>query len=78
MEIPFDNNTGEKYTIKIDTSEIESGDGIVLNLNKKACKSFSELFATLAKLEDETHIHLGYDEGEPQGPGFRIEVSENT
>lgn len=78
MEIPFDNNTGEKYTLEINVSEIEEGDGVVLKLNKKACESFSMLFASLAKSGDETHVHLGYDETEPQGPGFRIVVSENT
>ena len=78
MEIPFDINTGEKYTLVINASEIEEGDGVVLKLNKKACESFSMLFASLSKSGDETHVHLGYDETEPQGPGFRIVVSENT
>ena len=78
MEIPFDNNTGEKYSWEINVSEIETGDGVVLKLNKKACESFSKLFATLGELNEETHIHLGYDEDEPQGPGLRIIVSENT
>lgn len=77
IEIPFDNNTGEKYTLEINVSEIETGDGIVLKVNKKACESFSKLFLALANAE-ETHIHLGYDESEPQGPGIRIEVYENT
>lgn len=77
MIIPFDNNTGEIYTLDINVSEIETGDGIELKLNKKACESFSKLFASLASSE-ETHIHLGYNQSEPQGPGFRIIVSENT
>ena len=78
MYIPFDNNSGEKYTIEINVSEIETGDGVVLTLNRKACESFSELFTSLAKMEDADHIHLGYDESEPQGPGLRITVSEDT
>ena len=78
MDIPFDNNAGEKYTLTIAVAEIESGDGIVLNLNKKACESFSKLFADLANSEEGNHIHLGYDESEPQGPGFRIVVDEKA
>jgi len=79
MEIPFDNNIGEKYSIKICTDEIDTGDGVQLTLNKKACLSFSKLFATLAEYpEDDSHIHLGYDESEPQGPGFRITLNKNT
>ena len=76
IEIPFDNNTGEKYSLDINIPEIETGDGVVLKLNKEACASFSKLFSALAN-EEETHIHLGYDESNPQGPGFRIEI-ENT
>jgi len=77
MDIPFDNNSGEKYTLEVNISEIEIGDGVTLKLNKKACESFSKLFSDLSKSE-ETHVHLGYDESEPQGPGFRIVVTENT
>jgi hypothetical protein len=77
MDIPFDNNTGEKYSLGINIDEIDTGDGVELKLNKKACESFSKLFALLAESK-ETHIHLGYDETEPQGPGLRIIVSENT
>lgn len=40
MEIPFDNNTGEKYTLEINVSEIEEGDGVVLKLNKKRANLF--------------------------------------
>jgi hypothetical protein len=77
MEIPFDNNTGEKYSLSIIESEIENGDGVVLELNRKACESFATLFTALAKGE-QSHIHLGYDESEPQGPGFRIVLTNNT
>lgn len=76
VEIPFDNNSGELYKIEIAISEIESGDGVVLTLNRKACESFAKLFFTLAQEENCGHIHLGYDESEPQGPGLRIVVSD--
>jgi len=74
MEIPFDNNSGEQYNLEIVVSEIESGDGVILTLNKKACESFAKLFQSLANETGLEHIHLGYSESEPQGPGFRIVV----
>ena len=78
MKIPFDNNSGEKYTLDIVATDIETGDGVVLTLNKKACEAFVQIFLELAVSEDGTHVHLGYDETEPQGPGFRLVLSENT
>lgn len=72
MKIPFDNNSGEKYSLEIDSKNIETGDGVILTVNRKACESFAKLFTDLANSESETHIHLGYDEECPQGPGFRI------
>lgn len=72
MEIPFDNSSGEKYAFEIFEELADEGDGIVLTLNKKACLGFSKLFAELAEQNNETHIHIGYDEDEPQGPGVRI------
>ena len=78
MKIPFDDNSGEKYSLDIAVQEIETGDGIVLTLNKKACLAFAELFTALASDTGDSHVHLGYDESEPQGPGFRIVVKENT
>ena len=77
MHIPFDNNTGEKYSFSIEIEEIETGDGIVLTLNRKACQSFADLFAALASFEEASHIHLGYDHGVPQGPGVRIEIIDS-
>jgi hypothetical protein len=38
-----------------------------------ACLAFARLFAQLAEYHG--HVHLGYDQDEPQGPGFRIEVT---
>ncbi len=78
MEIPFDNNTGEKYSLDISVEDIDSDDGVTLTLNRAACLSFAKLFSDLAKTENDTHLHLGYDESEPQGPGFRVVLSENT
>lgn len=78
MEIPFDNNIGEKYSLDISVEDIDSGDGVTLTLNRAACLSFAKIFSDLAKAENDTHLHLGYDESEPQGPGFRVVLSENT
>jgi hypothetical protein len=78
MEIPFDNNSGEKYVLNVVPGDIESGDGVVLTVNKKACEAFAQLFSQLAKEPDGAHIHLGYDESEPQGPGFRLVRNDNT
>ena len=76
MEVPFDVNSGEKYTLDILVENIETGDGVVLTLNKKACEAFAHLFTQLAQFERGTHIHLGYDESVPQGPGFRIVLND--
>ena len=78
MEIPFDNNSGEKYVLDVVPNDIDTGDGVVLTVNKKACEAFAQLFNQLAKESDGTHIHLGYDESEPQGPGFRLVRNDNT
>jgi hypothetical protein len=76
MKIPFDNNSGEIYKLEIAVSEIENGDGVVLTLNRKACESFAALFLAMASEKSCEHVHLGYNESQPQGPGFRIIVSE--
>ncbi len=78
MKIPFDDNTGEKYTLEISLDDIDTGDGVILELNKKACEAFSQLFLSLSESEEDTHIHLGYDESEPQGPGWRIIVRDDS
>lgn len=78
MRIPFDDNSGEKYTLEIFAEQIGTSDGIVLTLNKKACKAFADIFNQLALSDIGSHIHLGYDESEPQGPGFRLVLDDNT
>jgi len=72
MEMPFDNNSGERYLVSVEVDQIESGDGVVITLNKRACESFAAIFQALSIADDGTHIHIGYDETEPQGPGVRI------
>jgi hypothetical protein len=77
MEIPFDTNSGEKYLLEICENEIDSGDGIVLSLNRKACIAYANIFQSLADQEDGHHIHLGYDHDTPEGPGFRVVLNED-
>lgn len=77
MNVPFDNNSGERFSFDVNEGEIDAGDGIVLVLNRKACESFAKLFTSLAESEESTHLHLGYDHECPQGPGFRIEVNDD-
>lgn len=77
MEIPFDNNSGEKYNLEVHENELDSGDGVVLKVNRKSCLALAKIFNDLAEKSEKTHIHLGYDHEEPQGPGFRIELTED-
>ena len=78
MKIPFDNNSGEKYELELYPDEMESGDGAVLTLNSQACRAFAELFVQLSKEPEGSHVHLGYDESELQGPGFRLVLCNDT
>ena len=78
MLIPFDQKDSKaKYEFVIDSAEAETGDGIILNANREALLAFAELFRDLASHDGEVHIHLGYTEEDPQGPGFRI-VANNS
>lgn len=78
MKLPFDENSGETYSLQINANEIDAGDGVILTLNRKACESFAMLFSQLALASEGEHVHLGYDETEPQGPGIRIVLCDNT
>ncbi len=49
MKIPFDNNSGEKYTLDVVPNEIESGDGVVITLNQKACEAFAQPVFSIGK-----------------------------
>ena len=74
LRVGFDNPTGGSYRIDLLPDQAESGDGVVLYLDPAACLSFAKLFAQLAKQGG--HVHVGYDETEPQGPGMRITVTD--
>ena len=74
--VPFDNPPAGKYEIEVDTDNIENGDGVILKLDKDACLSFAKIFGSLALGSKKSgyHVHLGYDEKTPEGPGFRIKL----
>jgi hypothetical protein len=69
--IPFDNEPEAKYEIEVFPDEIETGDGVVLALNRQACIAFAKLFVQLSE-QPEMHLHLGWDNDAPEGPGIRI------
>ena len=72
--IPFDQpDSMAKYQIEINVDQIETGDGVVLVGNQAAFLALSQVFAQLAlDYSEGSHLHLGYTEEEPQGPGWRI------
>lgn len=72
-------NDATKYEIDFFPADAELGDGIVLALNKAACLEFAKIFAQLATNETltSTHLHFGYTNEVPQGPGFRIELTQS-
>ncbi len=79
LVIPFDNpDTGARYEIDVRVNDLDSGDGVVLAVNREACLAFSQLLQQLANQEeDAAHLHLGYTEEVPQGPGWRIVLTGN-
>ena len=77
MEIPFDQpGSAAKYEIDFRVTDAASGDGIILAANREGLLALAQTFRQLAESESD-HLHLGYDETEPQGPGFRIVVCDS-
>ena len=73
MEIPFDQpGSLAKYEIYFYPGQAATGDGIVLAANREGLLALAETLRQLAETEPDNHLHLGYNEQEPQGPGFRI------
>jgi hypothetical protein len=77
LTVPFDqpNFTG-RYEFVLDPSRAENGDGVLLYADQEALLAFATLFQQLAAPHAPTHVHLGYTEQEPQGPGVRIILCE--
>ena len=74
--VPFDNEPDAKYEIEVFPDDIDLGDGVVLALNRQACIAFAKLFVQLSE-QSEMHLHLGWDNEAPQGPGIRIVRNDN-
>ncbi len=73
MDIPFDQpNSLAKYEIDFFPHQGETGDGVVLAANREGLLALADTLRQLAETGPENHLHLGYNELEPQGPGFRI------
>jgi hypothetical protein len=80
ITVPFDNPPAGKYTLTLSPETAENGDGIILELDRKACISFAELFGQLAcgKYDGHYHLHLGYSSENPIGPpGLRIVLNDD-
>ena len=77
MQIPFDQpNSNAKYEVDLRPDQAESGDGIILAANREGLLALAETFRQLAESsESVTHLHLGYSEEVPQGPGFRVTLN---
>lgn len=71
--IPFDQpNFAGKYEFVLDSANADLGDGLVLYADRESLLAFAALFQQLASQSEPTHVHIGYTEQEPQGPGVRI------
>lgn len=78
MKIPFDQpNALAKYEIDFCPEHAAAGDGIILAANKEGLLALAETLRQLAETDPDNHLHLGYNEQEPQGPGFRIVLNSS-
>ena len=79
LSIPFDQPDSQGcYEIDVNLQDIEKSDGVILALNREACLALSSIFQQLAAVQQEGfHLHLGYTEENPQGPGWRIVVNQS-
>lgn len=74
MIIPFDQPDSKgRYEIALFPTVAEVGDGVILAADRDGFLALASIFMQLAESDTEhNHIHLGYDEQNPQGPGFRL------
>jgi hypothetical protein len=78
--IPFDQEgTVARYEITVSEKDLDAGDGILLACNREGLLALASVFQQLAdpSTPDGSHVHLGYNEMEPQGPGWRITLSSS-
>ncbi len=68
---------GLRYEFEVREDQLEMEDGIVLTLNREACREFSRIFGQLAlgRAPDGYALRLGWDETD--AVGFRIVLDES-
>lgn len=78
ITIPFDSGDAGRYELEVYPEQVESGDAVVLALDRAACRSFAEIFSQLAegRYAEGYHVHFGWDEGDISGPGLRIVLTK--
>ncbi|MES2468177.1 MAG: hypothetical protein V4675_12800 [Verrucomicrobiota bacterium] len=79
IEVPFDNGEAGKYEFQIYPHDADTGDAVVLSVDREACRSLAKIFGQLSSgtYKDGYHIHLGWDETDTQAPvGLRIVLSD--
>jgi hypothetical protein len=74
MFIPFDQpDSVGRYELVLSPLTAELGDGVILAANRDGFRALAEILVQLAdSAAEHVHIHLGYNEQEPAGPGFRL------
>lgn len=77
MEVPFDQPGFDgKFQIAVFPEAEELGDSVILAANREGLRVFANLLQQLADSPDEqNHVHIGYDETDPFGPGIRITLN---
>ena len=79
IEVPFDNGKAGKYEFQIYPDDADTGDAVVLSVDRQACRSLAKIFGQLSSgsYDDGYHVHLGWDETDTQAPvGLRIVLSD--
>ncbi len=78
ISVPFDSGDAGRFEFEVYPDRIDTGDAVVLALDREACRSLANIFSQLAEggYPDGYHVHLGWDEQESSGPGFRIVLTE--
>lgn len=78
MVITFDQpNSLARYDIDFYPEHAAAGDGIILAANREGLLALAETLRQLAGMDPDNHLHLSYNEQEPQGPGFRVVLNSS-
>jgi hypothetical protein len=74
--VDFENDSSARYQVVLQPQEAQTGDGVIITLNRNGCLALARLFAQLS--DKGGHVHIGYTDDEPQGPGVRIVVDDGA